>query len=550
MKKVLLFGLGVTALLPVIADVAAPERLKEFYSRKISADGSVIYSEMMEEVQMYRLADKEIVSIGNFMVGNGNCVTKDGSIIVGGTEMDTPVMVVNGEEKSFPELVEKFALVSFHGITGDATRICGLVTNLEGEGTETMYVPAYWDLNSDGTVGETQYLPYPAKDWQGLDVQHCSAVWISDDGKTILGQVIDWSGMDIYPIIYKQDDKGEWSYSLPTLSLINPNKLPLPVYPGDFDGGDPPYYENYMTAEEKTAYENAVNDYYNGNSDTYPEAEDFMTAEQAAKYKKDCEEYDAKASVYNEKLEAYLDDKARIEEESVFFEENSLTMKADGTMMGMLAEKTVENDDPMAWIPFKEIKTTYLLDPETSALTKVESPGEDINPAPSLILSDGTVIANSPAGSIEGAYVLAPGANEYVDFTTYFATKNAAGAEWLKENFTHEMVVGYDSEEETEIFEKKIMTGNVVVADDWSVVSGGVEAYMYPDPEDYDLSFESYIIQKDMSGVSSVAADVNLVDRKYYDINGLEIMKPEQGIYVERSVYSDGTVVTSKKVFK
>lgn len=549
MKKELLFGFGLTVLVPAFAEVAEPVRVPEFYSRKISADGTVIYSETLEEVHMYKLADKEVVTLGNFQVGNGNCVTSDGGIMVGGTEMGEAIMVVNGEEKRFSELEAEFSLCSFHGITGDGKRICGLVSN-NATGTETMYLPAYWDVKADGTVGETQYLPYPAKDWQGLEVQHCSAVCISNDGKTILGQVIDWSGMDIYPIVYTQDNDGKWSYSLPTESLINPNKLPLPVYPGEFDGGDPPYYEDYMTAEEVEAYNTAISDYYNGNSDVFPEATDYMSAEEAAKYNEVCEEYQAKEDAYNEKLSGYFEAKEAIENESVFFEENTLAMSADAKLMGMKAERYVENDDPMSWFPWKVISDTYILEPATSGMRVVPQPADGISPGPNQILSDGTVISNSAAGSIDGAYVLAPDSDEYVAFPKYFATKNAAGAAWLKENFTHEFAVAYDEENDTEIYEKKVLTGHVVVADNWSIVSGGVEAYMYPDPDDYSLSFESYIIQKDMSGVTSVAADVKLVDKKYYDINGFEIKNPEDGIYVERSVYSDGTVITSKKVMK
>ena len=65
--------------------------------------------------------------------------------------------------------------------------------------------------------------------------------------------------------------------------------------------------------------------------------------------------------------------------------------------------------------------------------------------------------------------------------------------------------------------------------------------------------FNSKIIEVENSyfaGVEDVVAGSNVVSRTYYNINGVEVKEPSNGIYIVRSVYSDGTVKTSKTAIK
>lgn len=52
------------------------------------------------------------------------------------------------------------------------------------------------------------------------------------------------------------------------------------------------------------------------------------------------------------------------------------------------------------------------------------------------------------------------------------------------------------------------------------------------------------------SGVNEITSDGDVVARKFYDISGVEVKEPTNGIYIVRSVYSDGAVKTSKSVVK
>ncbi|MDE5807664.1 MAG: hypothetical protein K2H76_06055, partial [Muribaculaceae bacterium] len=52
------------------------------------------------------------------------------------------------------------------------------------------------------------------------------------------------------------------------------------------------------------------------------------------------------------------------------------------------------------------------------------------------------------------------------------------------------------------------------------------------------------------AGVDEIGTDSTLVSRKFYNLNGVEVKDPSNGIYVVRSVYSDGTIKTEKAALK
>lgn len=370
-----------------------------------------------------------------------------------------------------------------------------------------MYVPFYIDLNESGEYGDPVYLPYPEKDFVGTVPQYVNAVWISNDGKTILGQVIDDSGMYIYPIVFKADASGEWSYTLPTESLWNPNHIELPENPGDFDleWVDP---LSYMTPEQEEAYQEAYNAWVASgyNSELYPDYTDFMSEEDKEAYEKAAAEYDEAAAIYNEKIYAYLDARSLIYEESVPFLQNGFAMNADGTKFAAAAESYVE--DPMSWWPVT-VYETYLFDIVNGTFTKIESQYTDI--VPNQVLADGTVIGSTPANGFAMtpplSYVYLPGTSDYVPFEEYLATTNPEAAEWVKNNLECQVEVDYDPETWEPIYEDMISTGHISVSDDFSVVVGGMFAYMLPDEELAEYGYLTYVFTDlKTSAVSAVAA--------------------------------------------
>ena len=548
MRKSLLFCAAMGLIAPALVQAAEPTILTEFYTTKMSPDGSVILSQTDGENVIYNVKTGESKPFEFFYYGTGNCTTPDGNIIVGSTEMDQPVVMVNGEMLDLSAYSADYGFLSFNAITPNASRIVGLVSNPDMS-TETTQVPIYVDINKDGTPGEIKYLPCPKKDWSGRDPQYITASYISNDGKTILGQVRDYTGQCSYPILFKEGTDGEWSYSLPTESLINPQKRTLPEDPGEFTGKYVSY-EDYMTPEELEAYNAAVAEWYQTFEGDMPNLGDYMTPAEAAAYNEAVDAYNQEAKEYNNKIAAFYDELYAIIDESVFFLQNGFAMDAEGKLIALAA-------DILNLETYESIYPTYTIDLTTGEINKVNDLGDGSWPLARQVLSDGTIIASTPMPSFFAerqippfTYVLLPGSNDYITIQDHLNTFAPAAVTWLKDNFTKEVLIGadydYDTWEETPIYETYLMTGLTCVSDDWKVISGGVLAYTYS----FDNTYESYVIQTEGSGVNEINADASVQSVKYYDLNGIEVKNPSNGIYVVRTTYTDGTVTTAKTVKK
>lgn len=541
MKNNLLYIIGFLLSAPAYGAAETPVMISEFYSRNIAPDGSVIASYTDASTSLYYTATGERVDYETFALGNGNCISYDGSVIVGCGERGEPVVLFKGKKADVSSIVNKYGEANFHGVSSDGRRIVGVVVN-NVPNSETTFLPICVELDENGNLGDITLLPYTKKDWQGLDVQYCNACCISTDGKTILGQVVDWSGMDIYPILYTQDADGNWSYTLPTESYINPLKLPLPEYPGEFVM-NPPYYADYMTSDELADYEEAMQKFWAGIGDE-PLPQDFMSADNAAKYVAAIVAFNTAAEEYNAKVEKYFEDIWAIEESSIFFTRGSYSLSPDGKMMALAAEKIEYSDDAYDEEP-QVVYPTYLMEVGTTQLREVEERADGLYPLPTSILSDGTVIAATSltASQPPQTFVIPSGENEYVAIEEYLESKIPTAATWMKDNLVHEVEVGYDPDTFDPIYGELLMSGYGVVSDNWGIISGGLLAYLYPS----EYSYESYLIFDDGSGIRSIDSDSESVSVKYYDLNGLEVKNPEKGIYIERRMQSDGSFVTVKK---
>lgn len=549
MKKALLFPLAFGLAATAFAQTADPVVLPEFYSMRISPDGSVIVSQTDATVSIYDVKKGgDPIVFEYFDLGSGNCITTDGSVIVGSTDMDRPLIVKNGEMVDLTGVGEDYMTYNFTAITGDGSRIVGYASN--NDESETMWIPMYIEVSADGNLGDPHFLPYPHKDWCDLDPQYVVPTYISNDGKTILGQLQDNTGGCSYPVLFKEGADGTWSYSLPTEAYINPDNLPLPEFPGEFEVPCP-QPEDYMTDEEKANWQNALDAWAADGYDysKYPNIADFMSPENVAAYNNASEEYNRLAEEFNQKFEAYFDDLEAIKESSLFFCWNGLAMDTEGKMVGICAQKSIESET--SWFPVS-IYPCYILNLETNELTAVEHTTEGY-PLPNKVFSDGTILGTTPVtfgGLPPQSYVIPAGTTKYIPLEDYLSTIAPTAATWLKENYTKQVITGYDYDpetyDETPIFEELVMTGHACVSDDWKVITGGVMAYLYSE----DNTYESYVIQTESSGVKTIGADATVKSVTYYDLNGLKVMNPAKGMYVSRTVYSDGTVVTSKVAVK
>lgn len=77
-----------------------------------------------------------------------------------------------------------------NGVSGDGSRICGtLDPGVVDSEKSPLAIPVIWELQSNGTYSEPIILPHPETDWKGECPHSVTAITISEDGNTIVGQV-------------------------------------------------------------------------------------------------------------------------------------------------------------------------------------------------------------------------------------------------------------------------------------------------------------------------------------------------------------------------
>lgn len=510
MKKSLLLGMMCAAAAGVFAQTA-PQVLPYVYAQKISPDGRWILCESIQDgiAVCDRLAGEDgFVYYTEGAMSNGNVFANDGTCVGSTFYGDMAVIFKDGEMVP----VEALADVSFcnlNGISADGLRICGTISNPEMAPGKIMYVPFCIDKDASGEYSQVKYLPYPETDFLGKVPQYVSAVWISNDGKTVLGQVIDASGLAIYPIVYKESASGEWSYSLPSESLLNPNHIELPEDPGDFEM-TPPNVKNFMSPENQALYQQALDDWAAGGyQGEWPgnHPEEYMTPEEIEEYNAYVEVYNAYAEQYNAALDAYMEARIQIFNESVLFLQNGFALKADGSKFAIAQEFSYEEEGGDDWWP--NIVTeyiTYVFDTNDGSFVKYDNTRKDL--IPNQILANGEVLGSTPAnGEIPTVtYILMPGSTEYISLCDYLASTNPEANQWITDNLTAEVITGYDFETGDYITETMTLSGHAAASEDLSVIASGVMSYYLPDDELAEMGYMTYVLSGLQSGVKAVAS--------------------------------------------
>lgn len=570
MKKTLLLGFALATCFGS-GYAAEPMTLKGASVQQISADGHYAISEVYGTIVIYDLKTGEIDKvyepdedyIYSYSLGLGNCVTADGSIILGSTkESSNACYLQNGEwhDLNVPTGPDGEDFINLsNGVTPDGSRICGGIGQVQKITLDDaiMMIPGYWDRNADGTYGEYKLLPYPDTDLFGMVPQYITAIAISSDGKTIVGQVRDWRGMYHYPIVYTEDAQGKWSYSLPTKDLFNPDGIELAPYPGESPAW--PYYANYMTEAEITEYEAAEEAYYAGELDEYPDFKDFMSAESLAKYKAAKAEYDE----WEAKFDAFDETYAEVAATSPNFIFNNVYISTDGKkIVGTLTrEEESDTPSPWGWGPsVVTINTPCSVEIATGKLAPVDT---EISCSAQGVADNDIILASNEVGAIPmTGYIIKNGEMQTID--AYIASKSATYGEWIKTNMTHEVITGWD-EDYNEVIEEVVYTGIPVATPDMSVIAIWNDCGW-----DYDTEYFAETIVFDMTAVSGITAitagskdlsvdengNINVpegfVSVQIYNVNGACVKSVEtvgtvdmniaSGVYIAKGTRNDGSV--------
>lgn len=512
MKNSFLLGLVcVSALATSLPSAAEPLILPEFYAFKISPDGKWLYSDTGSgEIVIYNLETNQHNEFYDMSLGNGNSLALDGTA-VGSTDMGQAVILKDDEEIS-PNVFAKYWYSSPAAITADSSRIVGVIGN---DGTSDLgddvqyYLPFVADIDEDANVTQLEFLPHPDKDFFGMVPQYCSASWISNDGKVILGQVIGGSGMFIQPIVYRQGEDGSWSYSLPSESLFNPENLPLPIYPGEFTL-TPPDPINFIGDEEKKKEYVEDMDWWESegkfNQDLYPgnHLDQYMTAEELEEYYSAIDAFNEAATEYNEKSDKFYIARDAILDTSVTFLRNGSCMNGEGSIAALASEYALGDADTMMGSGY----TTYILDLSNDSMTEIKN--ENLYIYPTQVLNGGIILGSTGSAEVQATYVYLPEASDYMPVEEYFARTNPGAATWIQENLVQPL---YDSR-------IAMISGCGVASCDFSVFAAGVTSYMFPDS---DYTYFTYVFTELASGVEKVEVDdsvVNVMKDGILAING------------------------------
>lgn len=515
--------------------------------------------------------------------GFGNPINNLGMVVGSVTEYD-PGFWQNGTWTTLPmpEGVKKGMYTTCHGVTPDGSVICGNISTGSfgdiSEMSNTTLFPAVWTKQDDGSY-KCELLPCPTKDVANSYPQYITALCISDDGKTVAGQIQTGTGFFAYPIVYTKGDDGTWSYKTYGENYIMAEGTVLPAYPQNQPSE--PSTKDFLNAEglanyEKAEqlYEDSVEMYFAGMLDDYPNYPtymDFMTEDSLASYNAALEAYNALYTAYNDSLEAY---------ENVFYSAitgngfvyNTVSLSANGRYLAQTLEGDDPNGDPLDWFGSK-IDRPVLFDlANDGASTVVDATDQAVF----SVTNDGMMIACSPAMEyMRQAYVVPAGSTTPQLFSEWLATKSDTASIWLKENSSVNFI-NYDYDEEGNSIETvvpdSVLAGSMVCNADGTVFCSYVYNYFAENEDDVMYSLVIDLNNPDTpSGIVSLnakqngtltvtasngtisvggdAANVYVYDmagRKVADAKGAADVTVGGGLYLVKAVDRAGNVTTKK----
>ena len=583
---------ALAATMSVGASAQYAEKLTQASYSSISPNGTWLAENFEGSVSVYNRAtqqrDEFISDMGSFSLGLGNCVSNNG-VVVGAADEGAPVLFVDGDTISLPVGdIELFYGSCANGITPDGSVIVGSLAcgNYLSEDPDAslFLVPVLWKQNADGSYADFEVLPYPAKDFQGKSPQYITALAVSEDGKTIVGQLTDWSGTVVVPLVYKQAEDGTWSYSLISEDLLYDKELvaQLPECPSFT--ANYPNAEDYMTEEEKAAYaaameayNEALDAYYNGLIEEWPDmpdANDFIGAEGLAAYEEAVAAYYAAHEAYEE---AYLQYEEAYDA-AVFgtsFAFNSVKISSNGRYVGT----ELSEPDPNSaggWGPTPVILTPGIIDLQADAPAFEALNGTDM--LVSCVSDEGLVMAATPATEYSRCTVVYADKNaEPQPIVDYVKAKNEELGNWIDENLRFDVTeVSYDDEwnEVVTLHEDSLITGTLYATPDGAVLC----SFLYDMWSEEEAGPLSYVVDffGVPSGIEQIGAagrqpglkvvdgrlcvdgdvrKVSIIDasgRTLRTMNGsgAALQFGATGAYIVRMECSDGSVVSRKVLVK
>lgn len=511
MKKILLLGSLCLTTATAFCVPPQPQELPDYQTYAVSPNGRYVASSLNGIVILIDTETDQRTEfipeddINTYDIGNGTAISDTG-VLVGGY-FGSDAAYYKGDEWQLLDVPDPTMYNLATSITPDGLRICGGValSDITLEDTEVpMMVPAYWDLLPDGSYSEAKILPYPELDFSGRVPQYVTAFNISEDGKFIAGQVQDYSGMMTSLVVFTQDDEGNWSYAQPHMNeMLNPDGIVLPEYPGEYPVA--PQAEDYMTDEEKAAYDAAYADWQQNHSDDYtllPDPADYLSEEHKALYDEAMAEYEAKAAEWQVKSDAYFAEFEKIQESAKPLVFNGLTMTLDGKTVVSSYIKTVE--DPNSFFGWAEKYAPVIFDIEND---NMKCFGIDADTQAVSISADKTIFGakTDAATNIKEALVFLPDTETPITLAEYFDSNNPEVAAWIRENMYHDVEAMDMETYEPVTIENVACTGVPYTTPTRNLIITHTENVW-----DYSTTCTSYLLpDNSKSGVKNVSAGID-----------------------------------------
>ena len=557
MKNIFLLTLGLATAFPMISQPTTPAIYPGLPFNKIAPDATIAMTEDGTIINFD--TGRKYSYFEQYTNGSGNCISSTGIIVGSQISTEKAALWKDGQWTIFP-CAKDLTLSYANGITPDGSRVVGSISpsSYTGNYEGMMIVPCYWDVQPDGTYTDYTVLPHPTKDFTGRPPQYVTAVRVSEDGKTIAGQMKDFSGFVCQPIVYHQADDGSWSYTLLLDDLFHPDGMVLPP-----DPGEGPQPQDFMTQDEIDEFNRAL--YFwelFGNEDysTYPDIYDFMTDQEFAEY------YEAELSYVEESEDFYIK-LNKIINSVPNFSYNNVLLTSDGSQY--VTTDTKGFYDEFTGITEKQY-TIYSIDPVTENYTKYPAV-DGIDLIASSVADNGTIFAqnNDPNYGIFNGYILPSGENEFMALHEYVAKIDPELGEWMEETMYH-YYIAVDPVTWREYTDAAWATGVPYCTPDMKYIALAASNFW-----DFDSPYTTYgyVISPDMTSVvetidttsdadvkilanGEVVVNGEIISLEIYSINGAKVLSLEnpsgriqtdlaKGIYVMR--YTDGSGNSSSK---
>ena len=495
MKKSLLFLTA--ALLPIMSfaqeDRIEPDYRKGVYALKISPNGRWLGS-MAGDASVHDLLTGDYLDYWTTFLGLGNAVSNTGVAV--GESADRGTIMLEGRIV-YPKILDKYPFCDINGITPDGKRITGVINNTAHDGLS--FVGFVADIDENGELlDEPIMLPHPTKDFFRATPQFATGVWISDDGKAVVGQVTDWRGMYSYPIYYQEDENGNWTYTLPTESWFNPTNIEIPDNPWLSEPPFPEPEDFIMDPVARMAYLTAFEAYSTAGG-PYPYPEDYMTEEEYANYVKGVDDYNNWYYGQEQAIKEYIQVYNAVLRTTPSFSSNDLVIDPNGKFFLSHGGREDENGDMIGQI-FKISMVgeewEYINAPERSLF-------------PNQVLTDGTILVTRGIQATPTSYILLPGAEEFITPQEYLISLNHPElAEWM------DTTVPYGS-------------GVWLMSDDKSVITGALtpDQLAYFDWEFSDFYYSTYIFNMGTAGIESIVDMPEDGIYKAYNLHGVKVLE-------------------------